>query len=172
VNAARNKRTELVVIGEDTKQWNMLKNFSFHEKFDSFVRKNKMTFSRMKWLTIAFSVISLALFISLYQSHAFISTFIISLSGALVFFAVAVMRALVKVHKRHIGQLQHPIRVGSVAFALTGVAGATRSVSLGLSTGAWEYWVIMTNMLLFVFGVLMLWYRKFIQKLLQDVKGK
>lgn len=126
----------------------------------------------MTILTIMFSFISLVLFISLYQSRAIISTFIISLSGAMVFFAVAVMRALVKVHKRHIGQLQSPIRVGSVAFALTGVAGATRSVSLGLSTGAWEYWPIMTNMLFFVFGVLVLWYRKFIEKLLQDVKRK
>ncbi|MBN1482430.1 hypothetical protein EH223_10355 [candidate division KSB1 bacterium] len=95
-----------------------------------------------------------------------------SIAGALVFFAIAVMHILVRVHKRYIGQLRQSIQIGSVVFALTGVTGATRSMSLGFSTGAWEYWAIMTNLLFFVFGVLMLWYNKFIEKLLQDVREK
>ena len=62
--------------------------------------------------------------------------------------------------------------LGTVAFALTGATGAGRSLYLGLITGAWEYWAMMTNLIFFVVGVLLLWYNRFIKKMLSDVKEK
>jgi hypothetical protein len=131
-----------------------------------------MKLSAMTISSSIFSFISMMMFVSLFHSRIPVSPLIINISLALLFFAMAVMNVLVKVHKRRVGQLRQPVRLGSVVFGLTGLAGATRSMSLGLSTGAWEYWAIMTNMLFFVVSVLVLWYNKFIEKLLQDIKEK
>lgn len=131
-----------------------------------------MNLSKMKILTLSFVLVNVLLFLSLYRSHVHVSLLIMSISAAMVFFALAVMQILVRVHKRFIGQLRQPMHVGSVAFALTGVTGATQSMSLGISTGAWEYWALMTNFIYFVFGVLILWFNKFVEKLLQDVQER
>jgi hypothetical protein len=97
---------------------------------------------------------------------------LLSLSGALVFFAIAVMTVIESVDKRHADRLKEPVYLGTVAFALTGATGAGRSLYLGIITGAWEYWAMMTNLIFFVLGVLFLWYNRFIKKMLSDVKEK
>lgn len=128
-----------------------------------------MKISQLTWLSLIFSSISLAMFLLLRDAHH-PPLALLSLSAALVFFAIAVMTIIDAVDKRHAGQLREPIRVGSVAFALTGAAGAGRSLYLGIITGAWEYWAIMVNLLIFIVGVLVLWYNSFIKKLLADAK--
>jgi len=130
-----------------------------------------MKFSKLTLLSLIFSSISVAMFLSLRETQ-YPPTAILSLSGALVFFAIAVMNVIDIVHKRNIGHLKGPFQVGSIAFALTGATGAGRSAYLGIITGAWEYWGLVVNMLFFVLGVLILWYDQFLQKLLQDVKEK
>jgi len=130
-----------------------------------------MKFTKLTILSFIFSSISVAMFLSLrVTQHP--PTGILSLSGALVFFAIAVMNVIDTIHKRNIGQLKGPFQVGSIAFALTGATGAGRSAYLGIITGAWEYWGLVVNLLFFVTGVLILWYNRFIQKLLQDIKEK
>lgn len=82
------------------------------------------------------------------------------------------MTIIESVDKRHADQLKEPVLVGSVAFALTGATGAGRSLYLGIVTGAWEYWALMMNLAFFVIGVLLLWYNRFIKKMLSDVREK
>lgn len=130
-----------------------------------------MKLSKLTILSFIFSTISIAMFLSLKDiQHP--PTAILSLSGALVFFAIAVMTIIESVDKRHAGQLKKPLRIGSVAFTLTGATGAGRSLYLGIITGAWEYWAQVMNTAFFVVGVLLLWYNHFITKLLSDVKEK
>ena len=130
-----------------------------------------MKISRLTLLSLVFSSISIAMFLSLRESHH-PPVALLSLSAALVFFAIAVMTVIESVDKRHANRLKEPVYLGTVAFALTGATGAGRSLYLGLITGAWEYWAIMTNLIFFVVGVLLLWYNRFIRKMLSDVKEK
>lgn len=130
-----------------------------------------MKLSKLTILSFIFSSISIAMFLSLKNSQN-PPTAILSLSAALVFFAMAVMSIIESVDKRHADQLKQPVQIGSVAFALTGAAGAGRSLYLGILTGAWEYWALVTNMVFFVVGVLLFWYNRFITKMLSDVKEK
>ena len=90
----------------------------------------------------------------------------------MAFFALAVMNFLIKARKSQLEQLKRPFRLGTIAFGFVGVSGASRSMVLGLQTGAWEYWVMMMNLLFFVAGVIVLWYNTFIEKLLEDIKEK
>ncbi len=151
---------------------NSYDKFTFHKELITETRKHMMKISKLKILSILFSSISLVMFLSLRESQNQAPMIILSISGALVFFAIAVMNVIETVHKRHVGQLKGPFQVGSIAFALTGVTGAGRSAYLGILTGAWEYWALVMNLLLFVLGVLVLWYNRFIKKLLQDVRKR
>jgi hypothetical protein len=131
-----------------------------------------MRLTKMTIMASAFSITSVVLFMSLYMSHDHVPLLVLHLSLAMALFAVIVMHVLVKAQKHQLAQLKQPFRLGSIAFALAGVSGASRSMILGLLTGAWEYWAMMMNLLFFVIGVMVLWYNKFIERLLQDVKQK
>ncbi|MBN1561988.1 hypothetical protein JW998_17175 [candidate division KSB1 bacterium] len=131
-----------------------------------------MNLAKMTILASAFSITSVILFTSLYMSDDHVPFLVLHLSLAMAFVAVIVMYILVKAQKRQLEQMKRPFGFGAITFALAGVSGASRTMVLGLLTGAWEYWAMMMNLLFFVASVMLLWYKKFIERLLQDVKQK
>ena len=131
-----------------------------------------MQLSKMTIVTSLFIFTNTLLFLSLYISNYHVPLFVLNITLAMAFFAVFVMNVLVKVRKRQLELLKQPFRIGSIAFALAGMSGASRSLILGLQTGIWEYWAMMINFAFFIVSVFMLWYNKFIERLLQDIKQK
>ncbi|MBN1465473.1 hypothetical protein JXA02_06915 [candidate division KSB1 bacterium] len=131
-----------------------------------------MKFAKMTILVSTFSMATFILFTSLHLSNDHVPTLVLNISLAMAFFAILVMHALVKAQRRQLALLEKPFRLGAIAFALAGAAAVLRSMSLGLSTGEWEHWAMMLNVLTFVVSVILLWHNTFIERLLQDVKQK